>query len=174
MKKIDDILFCFPRKDEKCVYLDEILKNLKLSKYTFNIYNMINIDKNILFYLISSLMILNIFFFIQGFTYKYELNNLEKTKLSLRRYNMPLTIYQLDSIYKVLKNEDVKNNNIKKILEFLSIKLRNFEFKKIEFDKDIFTVVIKTDKNLDSYFKQFHILNSKLENKNYIVKFKYE
>ena len=176
MKKIDDIFFCFPKKNEECIYVDEILENIKLSKNTFNIFNKINIDKNILFYLISSLMILNIFFFIQGFAYSTKLNNLKKIKLSLRKYNMPLTIYQLNSIYNVLKEENMKNNSIRKVLEFLSLNFRNFEFKRIEFNKDVFTVVIKTDKNLDNYFKQFHIhiLNSKLENKNYIVKFKYE
>ena len=173
IKKIDDILFCFPKKNEKCININEILKNIKLSKYTFNIYNIVNIDKNILFYLISSLIIFNIFFFIKGISYKKELVKIETKKISLKKYNMPLSLYQLDSIYIALKNEDNRIIKIKKVLAFLSVKLNRFEFKKISFNKD-FTLVIKTNKNLDSYFKNFNILNSKVQNNNYIIKFKYE
>ena len=172
IKKVDDILFCFHRRDEKCVSIDEVLKNINLSKKTFNVYNVINIDKSVLFYLIFSLIIFNLFYFIQGVSYKQELSKIEKEKISLKRYNMPLSLYQLNSIYEALKDEDNKINKIKKVLEFLSLRFRNFEFKKIDYDGNVFSIVIKTDKNLDSYFKNFNILNSKVENENYIVKFK--
>ena len=175
IKKIDDILFCFIKKNtENCISVDEILKNITLSKYTFNVYNVINIDKKSLFYVFSVLIIFNIVFLIEGISYKNELIKLKKEKLELKKYNIPLNLYQLNSIYETLKNEDKKINKIKKVLEFLSIKLRNFEFKKIDFNRGVFTVVIKTNKNLDNYFKTFNILKSGIKDKNYIIKFKYE
>jgi len=172
IKKIDDILFCFPKKEDKCINIDEILKNIKLSKNTFNIYNIINIDKRVLFYLMNSLIIFNIFYFIQGISYKKELTKIETKKIALKKYNLPLSLYQLNSIYETLKTEDYKVNKIKKVLEFLSLKFRNFEFKKIAYDGNVFTLIIKTDKNLDSYFKSFNVLDSKIKNNSYIIKFK--
>ena len=171
IKKIDDILFCFPKKDENCKKIDEILNNIKLSKQSFNLFNVINVDKNILFYLISSLIIFNLFFFIEGFGYKQELSKIAKEKSALQKYNLPLSLYQLNAIYEALKNENEKQNKIKKVLELLS-RLRNFEFQKIEFNEGVFTIAIKTDKNLDRYFKNFNILSSEIKNKIYIVKVK--
>ena len=171
IKKIDDILFCFPKKNETCKKIDEILNNIKLSKQSFNLFNVINVDKNILFYLISSLIIFNLFFFIEGFGYKQELTKIEKEKSALQKYNLPLSLYQLNAIYEALKNENEKQNKIKKVLSFLS-KLRNFEFQKIEFNNGVFTISIKTDKKLDGYFKNFNILSSEIKNKIYTLKVK--
>ena len=172
IKKIDDILFCFPVKNENCSLLDEILKNIKLSKYTFNVFNNLNIRKNILFYLFSSLIIFNLIFLIEGIVYKNELKIIKKEKLALKNYNLPLNMYQLNAIYETLNNEDKKINEIKKVLQFLSLNFTQFKLKEIDFDGNIFTITVNTDKNLDNYFKHFHIITSGIKNKNYIVKFK--
>jgi len=174
MKKIDDILFCLPLKNlnEKCVSIEEILDKIKLSKHTFNIFNIINIDKEILFYIFASLLIFNVTFLMEAINYKYELNKIEKERQILsEKYNLPINNYQLNAILNDLEQEEKRIIKIKKILEYLS-KLPIKNFKKINFDSKIFTIVIESNKKLDKYFKKFKIIDSKIINNKYIIKFK--
>ena len=172
LKKVEDILFCFPETNENLKSIEEALKEIKLSKYKIN-FDYLNLDKATIFYLFFSLIVINLFFFTQGFFYKKELNKLQEKKEYLsKRYNLPLTTYQLDSIYSSLKNQDEKIKKIKKALELFS-KTR-LKFEKLEFDSKFYNIVVNSNKNLDNYFKKFIIISSKVENKKYIAKLRYE
>jgi len=172
LKKVDDILFCFPETNENLKSIEEAIKEIKLSKHKIN-FDYLNLDKATIFYIFFSLIIINLFFFIQGFFYKKELNKLQEKKEYLSKtYNLPLTTYQLNSIYSSLKNQDKEIKKIKKALELFS-KTR-LKFEKIEFDSKFYNIVINSNKNLDNYFKKFTIISSKVENKKYIAKLKYE
>ena len=172
LKKVDDILFCFPETNENLKSIEEAIKEIKLSKHKIN-FDYLNLDKATIFYIFFSLIIINLFFFIQGFFYKKELNKLQEKKEYLsKRYNLPLTTYQLDSIYSSLKNQDEKIKKIKKALELFS-KTR-LKFEKLEFDSKFYNIVVNSNKNLDNYFKKFIIISSKVENKKYIAKLRYE
>jgi len=172
LKKVDDILFCFPETNENLKSIEEAIKEIKLSNYKIN-FNYLNLDKSTIFYIFFSLIMINLFFFIQGFFYKKELNKLQQKKEYLsKRYNLPLTTYQLNSIYSSLKNQDEEIKKIKKALELFS-KMR-LKFEKLEFDAKFYNIVVNSNKNLDHYFKKFTIISSKVENKKYIAKLKYE
>jgi len=172
LKKVEDILFCFPETNENLKSIEEALKEIKLSKYKIN-FDYLNLNKTTIFYLFFSLIVINLFFFAQGFFYKKELNKLQEKKEYLsKRYNLPLTTYQLDSIYSSLKNQDEKIKKIKKVLELFS-KTR-LKFEKLEFDSKFYNIVVNSNKNLDNYFKKFIIISSKVENKKYIAKLRYE
>ena len=48
LKKIEDILFCFPEHTPDAPYINDIIDNLKLSKFNINLFNSIEIDKSII------------------------------------------------------------------------------------------------------------------------------
>ena len=172
LKKVDDILFYFPETNENLKNIEEAIKEIKLSKFKIS-FDFISLDRSTIFYIFFSLIIINLFFFIQGFFYKKELNKLQQKKEYLSKtYNLPLTTYQLNSIYSSLKNQHKEIKKIKKTLELFS-KTR-LKFEKIEFDSKFYNIVINSNKNLDNYFKKFTIISSKVENKKYIAKLKYE
>lgn len=173
LKKIEDILFCFP-KDENCKKFEEI-ENIKLSNYTVSL-DTINLDKSSLFLIFASFIFIIVYFLIGIVEYKKNLNSLKEKEASLSKYNLPLTTFQLDAIYANLKNIDNTQKRIRKDLEIFSktpLK-KNEEYIKLSFNK-FYEVKIKTSSNLDNYFNRyFNILESNLKNKIYSAKLKDE
>jgi hypothetical protein len=170
IKKIDDIFFCF-LNEANCPKVDEILKNIKLSNYTLSL-DTINLGKTSLILLFASFVFIISYFVIGIVSYKKELALIEEKKVSLSKYNLPLTSFQLNSIYTNLKDIDYKQKRIRKALEVFSHTPlnKNEEYLKLLFDKN-FYVKIKTSKNLNNYFrKYFNILNSSFNNKIYTAK----
>ena len=146
-----------------------MLKDLKLSKYKLPLNSFDT--KTLIFSFISFLFLLS-YFGIGIFSYKKELKNIELKKEELKKYHLPLTTFQLNSIYSNLKEIDLTQKKLKKDLEFISKTPLNSNefFKKISFDK-IFEVEIKTNRSFDNYFsRHFKIISSKLENKTYYAK----
>jgi preprotein translocase subunit YajC len=174
LKKIDDILFCLP-KNEDCKNINEVLNDIKLSKYTISL-DTINLDKTSLILIFISFIFLISYFLIGTFSYKKDLALIEKKQKELSKYNLPLTSFQLNAIYENLKEIDVRQKRLRKDLEFFShtpLKL-NEEYIKLSLNKDYY-VKIKTSSNLDNYFKKrFRIIESSLKNKIYSAKFSYE
>jgi hypothetical protein len=170
LKKIEDILFCFP-KDKNCPQIDDVLKNLKLSNYTVSL-DTVNLDKTSLFLIFSSFVFLISYFLISTISYKKELIKIEEKKEKLKKYNLPLTTFQLDAIYNNLKSIDKKQNSLRRDLEIFSntpLK-KNEEYIKLLFNKNYY-VKIKTSKNLDYFFKKhFSIIKSSFNNNIYTAK----
>jgi len=165
IKKIEDLLFCFPK--EKCQNnINEILKNIKLSKNRINLLNNIEIDKKSFFFINLSILFIAIYFFIQGFAYKKELENIKLKQHQLfENSNLPKTTFQLQSILNNLKSKYQNIQKIKKDLEILTqTPLKKDEyFLKIKFNKD-FEIEIKTNRSFDFYFKKFFNVNSTIKN----------
>jgi hypothetical protein len=170
IKKIDDILFCFP-KDENCKKINDILKDIKLSNYTVNL-DTVNLDKTSLFLISSSFVFLISYFLIGTISYKKELSLIREKKTALRKYNLPLTTFQLNAIYNNLKQVDKNQKILRKNLEFFSktpLK-KNEEYIKLSFNKNYY-VKIKTSKNLDNFFKKhFSIIESSFNKNIYTAK----
>jgi hypothetical protein len=171
IKKINDIFFCF-LNDGSCINkIDDVLKNIKLSNYSFSL-DIINLDKFSFIIIIFSFISIIGYFVIGTFIYKKELNLIERKKIELSKYNLPLTMFQLNAIYENLKKIDNKQKKIKKALEiFSNTPLRkNEEYIKLSFNK-YYYAKIQTSKNLDKFFKKyFSILDSRFDNKIYSVK----
>lgn len=162
IKKIDDLLFCFPKEECKN-NINQILQNIKLSKNKINIFNSIEINKKLFFLFNLSIFIIAVYFIIQGIEYKKEINNLQTENLNLlKENNLPKTTFQLNSILSNLENEFKKQQKIKKSLEVISSTplKKNEYFLKITYNK-FFILLIKTKRNLDFYFKKYFNINSK-------------
>jgi len=171
IKKIEDILFCFP-KDENCQNkIDKILSDIKLSNYTVSL-DTINLDKSSLILIFSSFVFLISYFFIGALSYKKDLTLIENQKASLSKYNLPLTSFQLNAIYANLKTVDKAQKAIRKDLEIFSntpLK-KNEEYLRLVFNQN-YDIKIKTSSNLDGYFsKHFTVLQSNFKNKIYSAK----
>jgi len=165
IKKIEDLLFCFP-KEECQNNLDEILKNIKLSKNKINLLNTIEIDIKSVVLINLSILFISTYFFIQGFSYKTELDNIKiKQHQLFENSNLPKTTFQLKSILNNLKSKYQNIQKIKKNLEILTqTPLKKDEyFLKIKFNKN-FEIEIKSNRNFDFYFKKFFMVNSTLKN----------
>jgi hypothetical protein len=170
IKKIDNLLFCFPKKECKND-INQILQNIKLSKNKINIFNSIEINKKQFFLFKLSIFIIAVYFIIQGIEYKKEINNLQTENLNLlKENNLPKTTFQLNSILSNLENEFKKQQKIKKSLEIISSTplKKNEYFLKITYNK-FFILLIKTKRNLDFYFKKYFNINSKQKNGIYKV-----
>ena len=173
LQKIEDILFCFPNNTKDAPHINDILKDLKLSKQTINLYNTIDIDKStiillsIIFILFSTTLILQ--------TYSYKTQKIDFN--TLKKYNLPLTKIQLNSILKNLKTIDYNNLLLKKDLKFFTNTPlnKNEKFISLEKTNNSFIVIIKTNKNLNSYFKQrFKIKHFSLTNNIYKAELTHE
>ena len=176
IQKIEDILFCFPKK-ENCPFFSEILPKIKLSKNKINL-NTVNIDKSSLILLFLIFITANLSFLIPGILYKKTLKELENKKYSLSaKYNLPPTTFQIEAIYSELKETDKKQKTIKKDLEFFSkapLKKEN-KFIKLAFDSKNYSVVIKTKHSFDDFFKKrFNIISSSLKDEKYTAKLGHE
>ena len=166
IRKIDDLLFCFPQSGD-CKSAEEILKEIKLSNKKFNLINRLEIDKSILISSVLIFILLNSAIILKIFSLKKELTSIQNQKDKiLSEYKLPKTSFELNSILQNLKTEYQKQVKIKKDLEFITktpLNKGDF-FQKLSFDKT-YEVVIKTSKNLDGYFKKrFEILNSSYQN----------
>ena len=167
LKKINDILFCYPNQNNCDKKLNEEINKIKLSNYSVNL-DTINIDKSVIILLGMIFIFFNSFFIAGIIGYKKELNKLNEKEQSLQKYNLPLTSFQLDAIYSNLKTVDNKQKLIRKDLEFFSRTPlnKNEEYKKLIFSDDDYIVEINTTKNLTGYFsKRFNIKSSEF-NKN--------
>ena len=173
IRKIDDILFCFPSIDEECPKIEEVLKNIKLSKYKINIFNQLNIDISILVLLILSLIFLNLYPILGIISYSKEYQKIEKNFELLKKYNLPLTTYQLNSIFNSLKELDNKKKEIKKALSVFS-KSPVKNYLKISFDGEFYNIEINTTKNLNNYFSRYFKIISSSTGKIYKAKLGYE
>jgi len=172
LKKIEDILFCFPINNSQAPNIDEILPNLKLSNYTINLYNAVEIDKTSISLMLFIFLILNISLDGLIYTYKKELSNIKAKKEQLSKYNLPLTNIQLDSILLDLKLTQKNNIKLKKDLKFFSRIPLNKGEKVILLEKKLngYKIKISTKRDLLSYFqKRFKIKSSNLANSIYEV-----
>jgi len=172
IKKIDDILFCFPKVGEEATKIDDILKDIQLSKHKINLYNQLNIDNSILILSILSLLFLNIFSILGIVSYSNELKKVDNKVAELQKYNLPLTTFQLDSIYDSLKAVDEKEKKIKKSLAIFT-KSPDKNYLKIFFNGKSYNVEIQTSKNLDNYFSRYFQVTS-TKDKIYKAKLRYE
>ena len=165
IQKIDDLLFCFPNV-ENAPHINDIINHIKLSKYTVNLYNRLNIDKSVLVNIGIIILLINIFFLLGYIQNKTAIDKLEKHKIDLtKQYNLPSTTFQLKSILNSLKKEDKKQVKLRKNLEFITkTPLQKGEkFLTLSYDK-YFNIEIKTDRNLDKYFSKRFKVSSSLKN----------
>jgi len=166
LKKIDDILFCFVNQHQCNKKVEEEINKIKLSNYTLNL-NTINLNKSTIILIFLIFIFINSYFIIGIISYKKEFSILQQKKEKLKKYNLPLTTFQLDAIYANLKEIDNKQKLIRKNLEFFSktpLK-KNEKYITLSFNK-YYKVEINTSRNLDSFFSQrFNIKNSQV-NKN--------
>ena len=171
IRKIEDIHFCFPKKND-CKNVDEILNSLKLSGYKINLFNTFE-DKGLILLVAFIFIILNVYLLSFNIAYSKDIKKLNFQKNEfLKKHNLPKTTFQLQSVYENLKNKQLLNDKIKTSLEFIS-KTPCKEFLKLSFKNDIFYVKIKSDKNLDNFFKKrFRILNSNYKNNIYEARLK--
>ena len=172
LKKIEDILFCFPNHTENTPFIDDVLKDIKLSKQNINFLNNIELDKTSLILLSLSFIFITFTLTLLIFSYKQEIKNLELKKENLKKYNLPLTNIQLNSILSQLKEIEFNNILLKKDLKFISKTPlhKNEKFILLETIKDGYRIKIKTNKNFNNYFKQrFNIKKFNLKNSIYEV-----
>jgi len=168
LRKIDDLLFCFPEKSE-CKKIDEILKEIKLSNKKFSIYE--GIDKGILIPLLLIFLSVNAALILFGVKNLNDAKEIKNQRLQfLKNHNLPLTNLQLESILEDIKSQNAKQIKIKKDLEYITLApLKKGEyFTVLKFDGDKFYIKIKSSKNLDEYFmKKFKILKSTYDTEYY-------
>ncbi len=173
IKKIEDILFCFP-KDKNCKSLD--LSNIKLSKNAV-VLDTINLQTSSVVMIAAFFLIFNIVFLTQGFIYKNTVSDIENKKIALtKKYNLPSTSFQLNAIYNTLKIKYQKIKLLKKDLEFFSKTplSKNDKFIKLSFDSNFYDIIVQINKNLDFYFKKRFNVISTFANKKYKAKLSHE
>ncbi|GAB6075070.1 hypothetical protein [Nautilia lithotrophica] len=168
IQKIDDLLFCFPNV-ENAPDINDIISKIELSKNTISLYNRININKPLLISVGIIILLINIFFFLGYIQNKYAINKLNQKKDNLlKKYNLPSTTLQLNSILNNLKKEDKKQTQLRKNLEFITntpLK-NNEEFLNLSYDKN-FNLEIKTNRSFDEYFSKKFKVTSFLKNNIY-------
>ncbi|NPA56092.1 MAG: hypothetical protein GXO40_06980, partial [Epsilonproteobacteria bacterium] len=155
IKKIDGILFCFP-SDEKCQNIEDILPNIKLSKYAIRLKD----DRFVL--PIVALLLINIAFVITNISIHLQANRLEEKLVHLTTTNhLPSTSFELDSILSSLKKFDNAEVRLRKNLEFITNVPKTFI--SLSFDGKYY-VEIDTQDNMDKYFtKRFKIVSRELK-----------
>ncbi len=125
IQKIEGLLFCFPNnnidKKEKIPHIETILNELKLSKNRVAIFDSIEIDKKSIISAIAVFLLLNLSFMIKIYNNKSGIEELEvKKEEFIKRYNLPSTTFQIESILNSLISVEKKQNLIRKKLEQLS------------------------------------------------------
>ena len=171
LEKIDDILFLLP-SNKNGKNLEDILTNLKLSSYKIND---LNLDKTSIIVIFSILIISMFALIINIISYKSTYNQLTQKQDNLKKYNLPLTNIQLDSILDNLKNKEYNIILLKKDLEFFSKTPLKGKFISLEKDNNSYKVEIKTTKNLNNYFKQrFNIKSFSFESNIYKAELSHE
>jgi len=173
IKKVEDILFCFP-KDEECQKID--VSKIKLSKNSI-VLDTVNIDTATMALIASVFIIFNLIFLTEGILYKKEINKLESKKTEMaKKYNLPTTSFQLNSIYDRLQQRYDKIKTIKSDLEFFTKTplSKNDKYLKLSYDSVYYNIEIRTDKNYDYYFKKRFNVSSKSDNTTYKAKLSHE
>ena len=79
IKKIDDLLFCFPENVE-CERAEKILQNKKLSNKKFNLINRLEIDKSIIILITLIFLMVNAGFILNIVSLKKTLKNCKPKK----------------------------------------------------------------------------------------------
>ena len=176
LKKIDDILFYLPN-DKTCKNnINDIIKNLKPSKSNLN-FDTVNLDKSTIFMIFFIFLAINLYFILGFINYKQEYNKLIQKKESLKKYNLPLTLIQLNSIYSTIKKINQTQQIIRKDLEFFSKTPlnKNEEYNKLSLNNGVYTVKIKTSRNMHSYFaKRFLIKSEEFNKREYKARLSHE
>ena len=170
LKKIEDILFCFPNHTEDAPFIDDILENIKLSKTNINLFNFLEIDKTIIILLTIIFIFLTTSLSSLIYSYKQQEQNLILEKNRLKSFKLPLTNLQLNSISSELEELKFQNTLLKKNLKFITKTPLQKGDKFLELSKnlDTYLVKIKTKKNLNNYFKQrFNIKSFSFKNSIY-------
>jgi len=170
LKKIEDILFCFPNHTEDAPFIDDILENIKLSKTNINLFNFLEIDKTIIILLTIIFIFLTTSLSSLIYSYKQQEQNLILEKNRLKSFKLPLTNLQLNSISSELEELKFQNILLKKNLKFITKTPLQKGDKFLELSKnlDTYLVKIKTKKNLNNYFKQrFNIKSFSFKNSIY-------
>ena len=147
------------------------LKDIKLSKHKINLYNQLNIDNSVLILSILSLLFLNLFAILGVVSYSKDLHKIDNEFNNLSQYHLPLTTFQLDSIYSSLKKIDEKETQIKKSLSIFT-KTPEKKYLKLAFNGKFYNVEIKSSKNLDNYFSRYFNVSSSFSSKDKIYKAK--
>jgi len=162
IQKIDDLLFCFPYV-QNAPDINDILQNIKLSKNKVNLYGIVEIDKSILINIAVIFLFINVALLL---IYIKNINSIKtienKTETIIKKYNLPSTTFQLDSILSELKSINKKQTKLRKDLEFITkTPLKKGEkFKKLSYEKNRFSIVIDSSRNFDFYFKKRFKLSS--------------
>jgi len=168
IQKIDDLLFCFPSL-ENAPHIKDIINHIELSKHTVNLYNRLNIDKFLLINTGIIILLINVFFLLGYIQNKTAIDKLNRKKENiLKKYNLPTTTFQLNSILDDLNKENKRQIKLRKNLEFITntpLK-NNEEFISLSYDKN-FHVKIKTNRNFDKYFSKKFKVSSSLKNNIY-------
>ena len=163
IQKIEDLLFCFPKADN-AIDINEILPTLQLSKYKVNLFDRINIDKPLLIHIFIIFLLINISLLTNYINNKKAISKIEQEKTTLiQKKHLPKTTFQLNSIILNLQKIDTEQNRLRKNLEFITkTPLKNNEkFQKLAFNKNTFSIEIKTDKSFDKYFsKKFKVVST--------------
>ena len=173
IRKIDNMLFCFPTPAQNCVEVNEALEKTTLSNKKFNLVNRIEIDKKIIFSVLLIFLFINIPLILNAVSIKKEINRIQNETFSFLDANsLPHTTFQLNSILNSLKEELKYNDKIKKDLEIISKTPlnRGDYFKKLTFDGKSFYLEIVTSKNLDGFFKRYFKISSVKEKNLYKVR----
>ena len=168
IQKIDGLLFCFP-KTQNAPEIEDVLKEIKLSKNTVNLYNRINIDKSLSILGIIIFLLFNAIFILKTIQNKKALFELQKQKSEfIKKHRLPKTTFQLKAMLSELEKTDKEQKKIKKALEFITkTPLKKGEkFTLLSYDGH-FRVEIKTAKNLDGYFSKMFKVKSILQNNTY-------
>gem|GEM_PF-3420917 len=171
LKKIDDLIFCFPGKVE-CPSVDEILPQLELSPKTFPLFNRLEIDKRVLIPALGIFLLFNLGFLVRWYGDTQQLKRLEAERSAyLTRHHLPSTTFQLEAILEELRQKWNSQLHWKRGLAIITkTPLKPGEsFRKIAFDSNRFTIEVTTHRNLNPYFlsHKFKIVESQLEKGTY-------
>jgi len=166
LQKVDGLFFCFPEHRKDCICVGNLLEKLELSKYSFNIFDTVALSKKEISFLFISFSLFIIMFIGKFISYSIVDSNLDKQYNELKKYNLPLTNFQLDSIISDYKTQIDKQKKLRKYIKILNnIDLQNGEYiKHFSYREGAFKVVIESKRNFDSIFKGYHFKSNKSKN----------
>ena len=163
IEKVDNLLFCFPNSSNAKSF-DDIKDKITL-KHKIDLYTSSE-DKKLIILLSILFLIINSSLFILYLNKKIAIKEIDEKKQNLIIKNhLPTTTFELDSILSNLKQEDKKQVNIRKNLEFITKTPLKKDEKFIELSyKDGFFIKIKTNRKFDNYFRKKFKIKSSLKN----------
>ena len=166
LQKVDGLFFCFPSHKEDCICVGNLLEKLQLSNYTFNIFETINLSKKDLYFIFISFALF-IFIFIGKFiSYSIVNNDLSNKYNNLKKYNLPMTSFQLDSMIDNYKQKIEYQQRLRKKIKILQkIHLVDNEYiKHFSYKDGILNLIIYSNRNFDSIFKGMKFKSKKRKN----------